>query len=112
VSYQLVLHDGLGYSSLSLTSRGGTELRGLGALPKVKECNSWGSDPGLPNAFGSLARRMLGLHSLGCRGQSTMGASNGSKKAPVEIFSWGCHSWAEIQATGMGAGGGAQIGEF
>lgn len=105
MSYQLVQQDGLGYSSLSLTSRGGTELRGFGALPKVKECNSWDSTPGLPNAFGTLAPRTLGLSSLGCRSQPTVGASIGNKKAPAEILSWGYPSWAEIQATGMGAGG-------
>lgn len=95
----------LGYSSLSLTSRGGAELRGFGALPKVKERNSWDSTPGLPNAFGTLAPRTLGLSSLGCGSRPNMGASNGNKKAPAEILSWGCPSWAEIQATGMGAGG-------
>lgn len=62
MSYQLVLQDGFGYFSLSLTSRG-TELRGFGALDKVKECNSWDSTPGLPNAFGTLAPRTLGLSS-------------------------------------------------
>lgn len=48
VSYRMTPGDGLGYSSLSLTSRGGTELRGFGALPKVKECNSWDSAPSCP----------------------------------------------------------------